>query len=231
MWHKDSELNNDLLEELKNGLSQSKYFDIKKNKSSLTMLKEKEIFLGEHIGEGVFVIDMDNKITFYNEMFKKMLFIEKQNLFGIKLEKLIPIDNDFNLLEKWGKKIYNPISSTIETKILGLKKFYNITFSPIIESGRITNVCGIIRDITLQKKLETDIKISNLRSLVMNKKLISIQKATIFGFSKLSEYKDRETGAHLERIQNYVKILAYELYKNLIFIKFNTKKTIYLKII
>ncbi len=35
--------------------------------------------------------------------------------------------------------------------------------------------------------------------------------ATILGLAKLAEYRDQDTGAHLERIREYVKIIAIEL--------------------
>jgi response regulator RpfG family c-di-GMP phosphodiesterase len=33
---------------------------------------------------------------------------------------------------------------------------------------------------------------------------------TIFGLARLAEYRDKETGAHLERIQEYTRMLAEE---------------------
>jgi response regulator RpfG family c-di-GMP phosphodiesterase len=64
----------------------------------------------------------------------------------------------------------------------------------------------VIRDITVRKKLEMDL-------LDSYKKVQSARNATILGLAKLAEYRDADTGAHLERIREYAKIIALELAK------------------
>jgi putative two-component system response regulator len=39
------------------------------------------------------------------------------------------------------------------------------------------------------------------------------QMSTIFALAKLAEYRDVDTGGHLERVQDYCRLLAAELYK------------------
>ena len=46
------------------------------------------------------------------------------------------------------------------------------------------------------------------------RKLQNARMATILGLAKLAEYRDKGTGAHLERIREYAKILAQALAKN-----------------
>ena len=53
------------------------------------------------------------------------------------------------------------------------------------------------------------------------RKLQNVRMAAILGLAKLAEYRDKETGTHLERIREYAKIIAQELarrpkYKNII---------------
>ncbi|MBI3600338.1 MAG: HD domain-containing protein [Nitrospinae bacterium] len=43
------------------------------------------------------------------------------------------------------------------------------------------------------------------------KEIEDTQDATIIGLAKLAEYRDPETGAHLERIRNYCRLIAHEL--------------------
>jgi response regulator RpfG family c-di-GMP phosphodiesterase len=64
----------------------------------------------------------------------------------------------------------------------------------------------VIRDITVRKRLEKDL-------LESYKKVQSARNATILGLAKLAEYRDADTGAHLERIREYSKVLAEELAK------------------
>nr|HPK46071.1 HD domain-containing phosphohydrolase [Spirochaetota bacterium] len=59
-------------------------------------------------------------------------------------------------------------------------------------------------DISEKKQLEAE-------SLELNKKLQHAQLVTIVSLAKLAEYRNKETGMHLERIMRYVEILAREL--------------------
>ena len=61
---------------------------------------------------------------------------------------------------------------------------------PIINNGKVEGIINIIRDITPQKKLE------------------NAKTATIMGMAKLAETRDDSTGQHLERIQEYVKVIT-----------------------
>ncbi|MCX8124598.1 MAG: PAS domain S-box protein [Spirochaetes bacterium] len=59
-------------------------------------------------------------------------------------------------------------------------------------------------DISEKKRLEAE-------SLELNQRLHHAQMVTIVSLAKLAEYRNKETGMHLERIMRYVEILAYEL--------------------
>jgi PAS domain S-box-containing protein len=60
------------------------------------------------------------------------------------------------------------------------------------------------RDFTDRVKLE-----NKLRDAFIQIK--ETQSAAILGFARLTEYRDKDTGKHLDRIQNYTKVLASEL--------------------
>ncbi|HFQ91186.1 MAG TPA: HD domain-containing protein [Desulfobulbus sp.] len=62
----------------------------------------------------------------------------------------------------------------------------------------------VIRDITATKKMERDV-------LASNHLIDTSRRAAILGLAKLAEYRDCETGAHLERMREYTRILASEL--------------------
>ncbi len=64
---------------------------------------------------------------------------------------------------------------------------------PILEKGEITGIINLIRDITPQKRLE------------------KAKNATILGLAKLAEFRDDNTGRHLERIREFVKIITVSL--------------------
>ncbi|MGA1845215.1 MAG: HD-GYP domain-containing protein [bacterium] len=54
----------------------------------------------------------------------------------------------------------------------------------------------------------------NEELLASNRHLRNARAASIFGFAKLAEYRDEDTGAHLERIREYARIIAEELARN-----------------
>ncbi|HEB50840.1 MAG TPA: HD domain-containing protein [Desulfobulbus sp.] len=62
----------------------------------------------------------------------------------------------------------------------------------------------VIRDITATKNVEREV-------LASNHLIDTSRRAAILGLAKLAEYRDNETGAHLERIREYTRILAGEL--------------------
>jgi PAS domain S-box-containing protein len=76
----------------------------------------------------------------------------------------------------------------------------------IMKDYQIVGFQLVIRDITVRKRLERDL-------LESYKKVQSARNATILGLAKLAEYRDADTGAHLERIREYSKVLAEELAK------------------
>ncbi|HPO50128.1 MAG TPA: hypothetical protein PLO89_07385, partial [Spirochaetota bacterium] len=108
-------------------------------------LREKERFFASHIGEGFFIQDSTGKITFVNNILKKML-INYNISFGY-LEKLF-LDKYLSLSIKkersfnFNFEINNPIEG---------KHYFEINYSPIKSGGEILSYCAIIRDVTLQK--------------------------------------------------------------------------------
>ena len=62
----------------------------------------------------------------------------------------------------------------------------------------------------LQSKINQTQQIYN-QLAESNQSFEEARAATILGLAKLAEYRDNETGAHIERIREYVKILAREL--------------------
>ncbi len=81
----------------------------------------------------------------------------------------------------------------------------NLSFFPIRnENGRTFAYAALIKDVTDQRRVENAL----IQSL---KKTTLAQEAIIFGLARLAEYRDQDTGYHLERIRNYCKVLAMAL--------------------
>jgi PAS domain S-box-containing protein len=60
----------------------------------------------------------------------------------------------------------------------------------VINEGQVDGIINIVRDITPQKNLE------------------KAKNATILGLAKLAESRDDSTGRHLERVREYVRLIA-----------------------
>jgi PAS domain S-box-containing protein len=71
---------------------------------------------------------------------------------------------------------------------------------------KLTGYQLVIRDITRRQKLEKDL-------LIAYHKVKNTRTAAILGLAKLAEYRDTDTGNHLERIREYSRLLAREFAK------------------
>ena len=89
----------------------------------------------------------------------------------------------------------------------GTIQFTYASYSQLTDSeGQVVAYSLMEKDLTERIKLERKLKAAV-------KDLKETQKATIFGFAKLTEGKDLNTGKHLDRMREYTKILALELRK------------------
>lgn len=62
-----------------------------------------------------------------------------------------------------------------------------------------------------ERRLREDMRSQVRQTEEYAEELVKTQEAAIFALAKLAESRDPETGGHLERIQNYTKLLAEEL--------------------
>ncbi|HSA16142.1 MAG TPA: PAS domain S-box protein, partial [Spirochaetota bacterium] len=76
----------------------------------------------------------------------------------------------------------------------------------INKDGGIIGFQMVMRDITVRKRLERDLLDSYRHAQ-------NARAATIIGLAKLAEYRDEDTGTHLERIREYARMIAEELSK------------------
>jgi len=113
-------------------------------------------------------------------------------------------------------KVFNRVYITGETEsvseyevIIKDGSVRNLEFSVSLmrdQERRPTGFRGVARDVT--ERLKADKEKRKLEN-----KLLNARAATILGLAKLAEYRDKGTGAHLERIREYAKIIAEEMAK------------------
>lgn len=170
-------------------------------------LRYRELY--ENIIDIVILVDRNSKILMANPRFYDTIGIPEGPKPGLNFMKLVQ-DQDTFLVERMFDRL--PTEQTVK----------DFQFRIVNHQGSIIDVeCNakciykdsslvgfqmVIRDITVRKKLESDL-------LDSYKKVQSARNATILGLAKLAEYRDADTGAHLERIREYAKVLAEELAK------------------
>ncbi|MGQ9843247.1 MAG: HD domain-containing phosphohydrolase, partial [Spirochaetota bacterium] len=173
---------------------------------NLTEFQEK-ILQNEMIG--IITTDLSGIITSWNKGASIILGFQPFEILNTPLNKLIYSQDNNQILPK----------SFINNNSVTNQKYAEITM--LTKNGDIlTTLCMpsllhddhnipfahlyFFIDITEKKRLE-------IESLELNQRLHHAQMVTIVSLAKLAEYRNKETGMHLERIMHYVEILAHEL--------------------
>ncbi len=98
---------------------------------------------------------------------------------------------------------------------LGAADFIRKPFSSAVVLARIETHLKLAktqRDLELRNQdLERQIEIRTQQILAKSMEVIAVQSATITAFCALAETRDNETGNHIKRTQNYVRLLAEHL--------------------
>ena len=183
----------------------------KKAEEALTKSEKKYCNILESIEEGYFEVDLKGSFTFFNNSLCTM--------FGYSKEELIGMNNREYTTPETAKKLYHAAqrvyisgetASISEYEIIkknGNKKYLEVSVSLKRGSGGLpTGFMGIARDVTEYLRTEREKR-------KLEDKLHNARATTILGLAKLSEYRDKGTGAHLERIREYAKIIAEEMAK------------------
>lgn len=112
----------------------------------------------------------------------------------------------FDTQKPWTTR-YRLLMKSGKTKWVHLRSYYKLN-----AIGTATYFYGIIQDITEMKKVEDELErySHHLEQLVEEKvqEISASQMATIYALIKLSESRDDETGAHIERTASFCRLLA-----------------------
>ncbi len=189
-------------------------YTINKRKQAEQALRESEEkyrTILESIEEGYYEVDFDNNFKFVNDSMGNILGYPKNELIKVNYRQFMDeknagvIGETFAQCRQTGESVK---AFDCEFDIDGLTLFIEASVSLLKDSNdEPCGFRGMVRDRTEKKKLEMDL-------LDSYRKLQNARMATILGLAKLAEYRDEGTGTHLERIREYVKIIAEELAKN-----------------
>ena len=134
---------------------------------------------------------------------------------GFEVLEILKKDTNFRDIPVIMISAANEVDNIVKGIELGADDYLPKPFNPVILKARVTA--------SLQRKSYQDIERKVRENLgtyasQLEKKLhenileiISGQHAAIFAMSKLAESKDPDTGAHLERIREYCKVIAEQL--------------------
>jgi PAS domain S-box-containing protein len=167
-------------------------------------LRYRELY--ENIVDVVLLVDRDARILMANPRYYDIVGSLDDKTHASFLSYVHPMD--VTLVERMIIRLpVEQMVKDLQFKIINKKgKVYEVECNAkcIMKDYQIVGFQLVIRDITVRKKLEKDL-------LESYKKVQSARNATILGLAKLAEYRDADTGAHLERIREYSKMLAEEL--------------------
>ena len=178
----------------------------KKVEEALKISEKKYRNILESIEEGYAEIDLKGNFTFFNDSVSRILGYSRKELMGknhkeyTTPESARKLYKEFNKIYKTGKT-----SGVVENQVIN--KNGGVNYTEIVASlmrdkdGMPKGFRGVARDVT--KRLEAEKERQDLENQLHN-----ARAATILGLAKLAEYRDKGTGAHLERIREYAKIIA-----------------------
>ena len=189
-------------------------FSIKQRRKAELALRsseEKYRSILESIEEGYYEVDMAFHVRFFNDSFHHIFGSPRRELLAFDIRQdmtedtAVTLTNVFGEVAKTGKSV-----GTLECELtspVGYRRIVEISVSVIIDTNqKPTGFRGIVRDITEKKLLERQV----LESL---KNVKEARTGVILGLAKLAEYRDEDTGKHLERIREFAKLLAEEIAK------------------
>jgi len=182
----------------------------KRSQENLKKSEEKYRTIIDNIEEGFYEIDISGNFTFVNA--------STLNIYNCTSEEELLGKNfrDFMTGEEAEKALWT-LNEVYQTKYPaqamnwqieradGSISFLEVSATRIDNSsGAPIGFRGIIRDITTRKAMEQKL-------LDSYENIKQTRTMTILGLAKLAEYRDQDTGEHLERIMEYTKILTQQL--------------------
>lgn len=164
----------------------------------------------ESTDDGLIIMDTEGIIVEVNPGFERMSGMKKNKILqkhvSVLQKDLLPdlnfqeIQNILALKGQWEEEMRG-------SKESGEILISSSSFFPIRnEAENIFAYAALIKDVSKLRRVENAL-IESLENTTL------AQEAIIFGLAKLAEFRDRDTGYHLERIRGYSKLLAEELSK------------------
>lgn len=172
-------------------------------------LRYRELY--ENILDLIVLIDSEAKILVANYHFYNTIGLKPHSIAGKSLLNIIHADSLAVVTDGMLPKLFRGEAvRDFQFIIMGQgEKLLDVECNArkILKQGKELGFQLVIRDITERKKME--------KKLLESYHLVDKSRTTaILALAKLAEFRDRDTGYHLERIREYSKILASEIAKH-----------------
>ena len=130
---------------------------------------------------------------------------------GFELLKIIKINPETRMIPVIVITALGDESNHLKALELGADDFLTKPFNIHFLKARLRSLVTIKMLYDINIEYQNKLKESNIELM---RELIKTQEVTIIALAKLAEFRDPETGEHLERIREYTRILAEELRKH-----------------
>jgi PAS domain S-box-containing protein len=183
---------------------------VKNLEARLKISERNYIVLFDTILSSIVIIDPLGKVLNCNYYAEKMYGYKWNEIVGKDFDevfhvhkKSIPIEQVIGLVNK-NKGKY--VETDVPRRCMdGTIKFTFASYSALTTTtGEVIAYSLMERDLTERVRLEKKLQASF-------KQIKDTQSAAILGFARLTEYRDLDTGKHLERIREYTRVLAQGL--------------------
>ncbi|MDQ7781463.1 MAG: PAS domain S-box protein [Desulfomonilaceae bacterium] len=155
----------------------------------------------------VILTDLDQNVLFWNTGAENIFGYKAHEIVGTKITRLYPADSLTTETVDQLRSMVQRGGETVQGKMNQLSKdgrvlTMSLAVSPMLDGlGKVQGILGIGLDVTEEVRQQEEI----VRLLSQVKKT---REASIFTLAKLAESRDEETGLHLNRIQEYCRVLC-----------------------
>lgn len=164
--------------------------------------------LYENIIDIVLLMSSEGAISMANPLFYSMFGLHREDTQALDFKRMVHPDDMAMIEERLLVKLNtSEVVKDLQFRMVGVNRE---VFDVECNAKCLRNHAGaariqmVVRDVTDRKRLEKDL----FDSL---KDAQNAKKGTILGLAKLAEYRDKDTGSHLERIREYARVITEEL--------------------
>lgn len=170
--------------------------------------------------DAIMITDTEGNIVDINQAFINIYRYTREEVLNKNARIIKSSKSTGEFYKEMWDDILNPDKGYFSGEVINLTKDKNeipviLSITAIKKDENIIGYMGMTVDISVRKQLEETLREYNrtleLKVVERTKEIEDTQDATIIGLAKLAEYRDPETGAHLERIRSYCRLIAEEL--------------------